>query len=79
MLVYAMTSIISLNTTDPVKLNGFPYNLIAYNSQILVPSLYYVVLTILFFSKNKTMKKFAERLFFKNNRIEQTLEINHKY
>jgi hypothetical protein len=74
MLVYAMISIVSLNTTDPVKLNGFPYNLIVYNSQILVPSLYYVVLSTLFFSKNKTMKKFAKRLLFKNNGIEHILK-----
>ena len=76
MLVYAMISIVSLNTTDPVKLNGFPYNLIVYNSQILVPSLYYVVLSTLFFSKNKTMKKFAKRLLFKNNGIEHILKWN---
>ena len=70
MLVYATISIIELNKTEPVKLNVFPYNLIVYNSQILVPSLYYVVLSTLFFSKNKTTKKFAKRLLFKNNRIE---------
>ena len=73
MLVYAMISIISLNKSDPVKLNHFPYNLIVYNSQILVPSLYYVVLSTLFFSKNETMNMFAKRLLFKNNRIENIL------
>ena len=74
MLVYAMISIIVLNNTEPVKLNVFPYNLIVYNSQILVPSLYYVVLSTLFFSKNKTMKKFVKRLLIKNNRIENILK-----
>ena len=74
MLVYAMISIVSLNATNPVILNSFPYNLIVYNSQILVPSLYYVVLSTLFFSKNKTMKMFVKRLFFKNNRIEHILK-----
>ena len=73
MLVYAMISIVLLNKSDPVKLNHFPYNLIVYNSQILNPSLYYVVLSTLFFSKNKTMKMFAKRMLFKNNRIENIL------
>ena len=70
MLVYAMISLIILNTTDPVKLNYFPYNLIVYNFQIFGPSLYYVVLSTLFFSRNKSLKKFAKTLLFKNNLIE---------
>ena len=67
MLVYAMISLIILNTTDPVKLNYFPYNLIVYNFQIFGPSLYYVVLSTLFFSRKKSLKMYAKRLLFKNN------------
>ena len=67
MLVYAMISLYILNTTDPVKLNDFPYKLIVYNFQILGPSLYYVVLSALFFSRNKSLKMFAKRLLFKSN------------
>ena len=71
MLVYAMISLIILNTTDPVELNDFPYNLIVYNFQILGPSFYYVVLSTLFFSRSTSLKIFAKRLLFKNNRIVQ--------
>ena len=67
MLVYAMISLFILNNTDPVKLNDFPYKLIVYNFQILGPSLYYVVLSTLLFSRNKSLKMFAKRLLFKNN------------
>ena len=51
-----------MNKSDPMTLNDFPYNLIVYNAQIFSPSVYYVVLSILFLSKNESLRKFAWRV-----------------